>query len=248
MFQVPLMANGWKIATGVLTVFSIGLIGIAAKLYNTAEDFYRRELVARLDPLDLNRKKPSIESNPDLPTIVFLGDSRAAMWPQPEYRANYINLGVNSQTTGQILERAKVELAGLHPDVVVIQAGVNDLKVCALLPEQKERIQKQALSNLEQIYGVAKSTGAEVIVTTIFPGAKPGLLDRARWNDSAIQAIIQINKAIRASHKDCLDAAKALSSDERAIADGLSLDLLHLNPNGYLILNQALKERLVKKL
>ena len=63
--------------------------------------------------------------------IVLMGDSITEFWSQiqPEFFTNtsYINRGISGQTTPQMLIRFRPDVLNLHPDVVVILAGVNDI-------------------------------------------------------------------------------------------------------------------------
>ena len=87
---------------------------------------------ARLDPAGLevhaaDRARPPADGRP---VLVLFGDSRAAMWPPPAGLPEYAveNRGVGYQTTAQIALRIDADVAPLHPAVVVLEAGVNDLK------------------------------------------------------------------------------------------------------------------------
>jgi lysophospholipase L1-like esterase len=61
--------------------------------------------------------------------IVFLGDSITDYWKLPDYFPGkpYINRGVDGQTTPEMLVRFRQDVIDLHPKVVVILAGTNDI-------------------------------------------------------------------------------------------------------------------------
>ena len=63
--------------------------------------------------------------------IVLIGDSITEFWLQihPEFFNDkpYIGRGISGQTTSQMLIRFRPDVINLHPDVVVILAGVNDV-------------------------------------------------------------------------------------------------------------------------
>ena len=66
---------------------------------------------------------------PDENRIVFFGDSITEFWDlaatfpaQP-----YFNRGISGQTTSQMLLRFRPDAISLHPKVVVILAGINDI-------------------------------------------------------------------------------------------------------------------------
>jgi lysophospholipase L1-like esterase len=61
--------------------------------------------------------------------VVFLGDSITEYWKLPNYFPGkpYINRGVDGQTTPEMLVRFRQDVIDLHPKVVVILAGTNDI-------------------------------------------------------------------------------------------------------------------------
>jgi lysophospholipase L1-like esterase len=61
--------------------------------------------------------------------VVFLGDSITDYWKLPDYFPGkpYINRGVDGQTTPEMLVRFRQDVIDLHPEVVVMLAGTNDI-------------------------------------------------------------------------------------------------------------------------
>jgi lysophospholipase L1-like esterase len=61
--------------------------------------------------------------------VVFLGDSITDYWKLPNYFPGkpYINRGVDGQTTPEMLVRFRQDVIDLHPEVVVMLAGTNDI-------------------------------------------------------------------------------------------------------------------------
>jgi lysophospholipase L1-like esterase len=61
--------------------------------------------------------------------VVFLGDSITDYWKLPEYFPGkpYINRGIDGQTTPEMLVRFRQDVIDLHPKVVVVLAGTNDI-------------------------------------------------------------------------------------------------------------------------
>ena len=76
-----------------------------------------------------NAKLTSFESVEN--RIVFMGNSITEGWSHhhPEFFEGkpYINRGISSQTTPQMLIRFKQDVVDLKPKVVVILAGTNDV-------------------------------------------------------------------------------------------------------------------------
>jgi len=61
--------------------------------------------------------------------VVFIGDSITDYWKFADYFSGkpYINRGIDGQTTRQMLVRFRQDVIGLHPKVLVVLAGTNDL-------------------------------------------------------------------------------------------------------------------------
>ena len=61
--------------------------------------------------------------------VVFLGDSITDYWKLPDYFSGkpYINRGIDGQTTPEMLVRFRQDVIGLHPKVLVVLAGTNDI-------------------------------------------------------------------------------------------------------------------------
>jgi lysophospholipase L1-like esterase len=68
-------------------------------------------------------------SAPSENRVVFLGDSITDYWKLEDYFPGkpYINRGVDGQTTPQMLVRFRQDVIDLHPKVLVVLAGTNDV-------------------------------------------------------------------------------------------------------------------------
>src|ERR1700687_2119195 len=61
--------------------------------------------------------------------VVFFGDSITDLWKLEDYFPGkpYLNRGIGGQTTPQMLVRFRQDVIDLHPKIVVILAGTNDI-------------------------------------------------------------------------------------------------------------------------
>src|SRR5882762_4929703 len=66
---------------------------------------------------------------PDENRVVFFGDSITDIWKLEDYFPGkpYLNRGIGGQTTPQMLVRFRQDVIDLHPKVVVVLAGTNDI-------------------------------------------------------------------------------------------------------------------------
>jgi lysophospholipase L1-like esterase len=69
----------------------------------------------------------------DPPSVVFIGDSITAIWgggqegPQFAEHPNWIDQGIGGQTSNQVLARFQADVVDLHPEMVHILIGTNDV-------------------------------------------------------------------------------------------------------------------------
>jgi len=77
-----------------------------------------READAKLAPPAADEKR-----------VVFIGDSITDYWKLPDYFPGkpYINRGIDGQTTPEMVLRFRQDVIALHPKVVVVLAGTNDI-------------------------------------------------------------------------------------------------------------------------
>lgn len=245
----------------LLTVLALGILGSSIflnfRLYNLALKYYLELNETRLDPLGLGYH--SVESNQndransDQIRVVFFGDSRASSWPSPDLDGyEFINRGINSQTSVQTIDRFKDHLRPLQPDVVVVQVGINDLKTIPLFPRRRESIVTNCQANIERIVKESKTLGAEVIVSTIIPAGEVPLERKPIWSDDVNQAVAEVNTYISTLAGEKIikfDAFSIIANEQGVMRHDYSKDELHLNELGYKILNQEFVQLLksVKK-
>jgi lysophospholipase L1-like esterase len=215
----------------------------ALLILRKTKSIYRDLNALRLDPLELRRIPASQDSEP---SMVFYGDSRMSQWPQPPWLSEpVVNLGISGQTTRQILDRFDENLGQLRPKVVVIHAGINDLKTIALFPDDEARIIADCSANLRLMVERSRSLGARVVISTIFPAGELPLYRRPFWSDRVDSAILEVNQTIKSfacEGVSVLDTVEALTDASGQLVPAYSRDFLHLSPEGYTQLNKALRD------
>ncbi len=183
------------------------------------------------------------------------GDSRIASWSFPESpQRKVVNRGVGGFTARETLDRFRADLAaGSRPDVVVIQAGINDVlsagynRPSRLTPASAPRpapgrIMAQCLENLQKLVKLARESGSRVILLTVFPPGPYSLRDRFFWTSELETHIRDLNTALRrlaGTGVTVLDSAALLAPGGRTEAK-YCMDCLHLNDAGYKVLSDAL--------
>ncbi len=178
--------------------------------------------------------------------IVFMGDSITEFWSQihPDFFANtpYINRGISGQTTPQMLIRFRPDVLNLHPDVVVILAGVNDI-AGNTGPTTNDAIFGNIISMVE----LAKANAIKVILCSVLPA------NNFYWrpNEKAAETIIQLNQLIQSyanqMHIPFVDYHTAMADTKKGLPKEFSDDGVHPNLKGYQTM-QPLLEKAVQKL
>jgi len=98
--------------------------------------------------------------------VVFFGDSITDVWKLDVSFPGkpYINRGISGQTTPQLLIRFRPDVVDLHPKVVVILAGTNDI-AGNTGPESLEQIEGNYASMAE----LARAHEIKVIYASVLP-------------------------------------------------------------------------------
>lgn len=216
-------------------------------LFRQGKWYYMQLNAVRLDPLGLGLHSTEAGgfSDPGVRTVVFFGDSRAANWPAPDMDEYlFVNRGIGGETSAQTALRLEHHLQPLHPDMVVLQTGINDLKAIPILLEEKAAIIANCEANIEEIVTRSREMGALVVVTTLFPLGEVPLERQPFWSPDVEEAIGEVNAHIRALSTTegvyVFDSYALLVKSDGKIEPEYSLDLLHLNAAGYERLNEAL--------
>ena len=191
-----------------------------------------------------NNQLPSKQSGEK--RIVLMGDSITEFWSQiqPDFFANtsYINRGISGQTTPQMLIRFRPDVLNLHPDVVVILAGVNDI-AGNTGPTTNDAIFGNIISMVE----LAKANAIKVILCSVLPA------NNFYWrpNEKAAETIIQLNQLIQSYAKEhdipYVDYHSAMADAKNGLPKEFSEDSVHPNLKGYQTM-QPLLEKAVQKL
>jgi lysophospholipase L1-like esterase len=232
----------------------LGLVALVVSLafnvllFVQARYYYLQLNETNLDPLGL--RAFSADSLPhDVPaastaTVVFFGDSRAAQWHVPAKLKSFsfVNRGINNQTSAQVLERFDKHVVPLHPNIIIVQVGINDLKTIPLFPNRKAAIITNCKANIQQLVTRSVNSGATVILTTIFPTGPVPLTRQPFWSPDVAQAVSEVNAylySLKAKNVLILDAYSLLAENGK-VRSNYVRDTLHLNERGYEALNQEL--------
>jgi lysophospholipase L1-like esterase len=166
--------------------------------------------------------------------VVFIGDSITDYWKLADYFPGkpYVNRGIDGQTTPQMLVRFRQDVIGLHPKVLVVLAGTNDIaRVTG--PARNEDIEANYASMAE----LARAHQIRVVFASLLPAhnytpeAKESFTLRPR------ERILELNAWLKdycaKNGLVYLDYFSALIDDHGILRRDLSDDGLHPNAAGY---------------
>lgn len=184
--------------------------------------------------------------------VVFLGDSITDSWDDPKYGGffpgkPYIDRGISGQTTPQLLVRFRADVIELHPSVVVILAGTNDL-AGNTGPTTLEAIE----DNLASMAELAATHHIRVVLASVLPvsdyekskDGKP-IIRTAQRPPEQIRALNEWLRRYAAENRLIyLDYYSAMIDEKGFLKDELSNDGLHPNEKGYQVMG-PLAERAI---
>ena len=102
-----------------------------------------------------------------LPIAVFMGDSITQFWGERDpayFSGRYADRGISGQTSPQMLVRFMADVVALHPRVVHIMAGTNDI-AGNTGPNSPEDFK----NNVRAMVALAKANGIAVVIGSILP-------------------------------------------------------------------------------
>lgn len=191
------------------------------------QDFSERYIYAAA-----NRALPP--PKPNERRVVFIGDSITDRWDLAASFPGkpYVNRGIGSQVTAQMVLRFHQDVVALHPSAVVILAGINDVQGF-LQQETPEQIQ----TNWEAMADLADSHGIKLVFASLLPVSNYTEKAKDVLNERNPAVLRVLNAWLR---RFCATRGYAyadyytqLADEAGLLARGLSDDGVHPLPAGY---------------
>jgi lysophospholipase L1-like esterase len=179
--------------------------------------------------------------------VVFFGDSITDLWKLEDYFPGkpYLNRGIGGQTTSQMLVRFRQDVIDLHPKVVVILAGTNDIAGNSG-PMSLEAIEENYASFAE----LARAHNIRVIFSSILPVHNYSQKWLEFFTTRPPETILALNRWLKeycqANATIYLDYFSAMVDEKGLLKRDLAEDGLHPNQAGYRIM-APLAERAIAK-
>ena len=188
-------------------------------------------------------------ANQRLPTpaaatrVVLIGNSIIEGWVKADsaFFAGqpyaYIGRGISGQTSGQLLLRFRQDVINLHPTVVVLLVGINDVA-----ENSGPYTPQNTLHNLLTMVELAQAHAIRVVLCSVTPatdfwwhkGLNPG------------PKIVALNQQIKAyadqHHLTYLDYHTALADEKQGLKKAYGSDGVHPNLAGYRVMEPLLNQ------
>lgn len=179
--------------------------------------------------------------------VVFMGNSITQLWQTLDssfFAARpWVNRGISGQTTPQMLVRFRQDVIGLHPSVVVLMGGVNDIA------ENTGPATMDAIfGNIASMAELAKANGITVVLSSVLPASD------FRWHHGLEPAakIVALNAMIRqyaADHQlGYIDYYGAMVDGHGGLRSELTHDGVHPNLAGYRVMEPLVTSALTAAL
>jgi lysophospholipase L1-like esterase len=175
--------------------------------------------------------------------VVFFGDSITELWGAVDpgmFAHDTLNRGISGQTTIQMIGRFQEDVIALHPRVVHILAGTNDI-AGNTGPTTLPWIE----ANIRTMVETAKANHVRVVLASVLPAA------RYNWRASIepVPQIQALNAWLQAyaktEHLTFVDYRPPLDDGRHGFKPQLSADGVHPNAAGYAAM-RPLAERAVQ--
>jgi len=181
--------------------------------------------------------------------IVFYGDSITDAWGnRPEKwpffaGKGYIDRGISGQTTAQMLIRFRQDVIDLHPKVVLLLAGTNDI-AGNLGPSSLQ----MAADNIVSMVQLARANGIRMVLCSTLPA------DHYNWRKDVKPAepIRQMNAWMKKYAAEqglvYVDYYSALTNANGGMKDDTALDGVHPTAAGYAIMEPLAEQGIAEAL
>jgi lysophospholipase L1-like esterase len=166
--------------------------------------------------------------------VVFFGDSITDIWHLDQYFPGkpYVNRGIGGQTTSQMLVRFRQDVIDLHPKVVVILAGTNDIA-----GNTGKITNDDIAANLASLADLARANGIHLIYSSVLPVHNYTDKSKDFFTQRPMDRILALNVWLKdycaKNNIIYLDYVPALVDDKGLLKKELADDGLHPNAAGY---------------
>jgi lysophospholipase L1-like esterase len=164
--------------------------------------------------------------------VVFIGDSITELWVRGDpdlFGKGIVGRGVGGQTSPQILLRFFQDVIELHPQIVHIMAGTNDL-AGATGPSSPQDYKNNIMAMVE----LAHAHKIRVVLASILPATAFPFRPTLRPEADILTLNTWLRGYAKASGDQYVDYYSVLADAQGGFQSALSNDGVHPNRDGYL--------------
>lgn len=203
------------------------------------------------DAIEFANIKRYAEANAAMPAnanvkVVLMGNSITDGWPKKgarlfEAHPEIVGRGISGQTSSQFLLRFRNDVLALHPEIVVINYGTNDIA-----QNSGPYSEDFTFGNVLSMVDIARANGIKVVLASTLPA------EGFRWRPEvtdAMDKIRSLNERVKAyadsQQIPYVDYFDALVNDEGTAMDArYASDTPGVHPNeaGYQVMEAVLME------
>jgi len=191
---------------------------------------------------------------PDANRVVFFGDSIIRGWDLATSFPNsdFVNRGINGQTSSDMLVRFREDVLALQPMAVVILAGVNDFGEHNQGGDDNDGHKLAHLeANFETMAELSQLHNIRPVFVSLLPLHAYTKDAQRVYNSVSPGMIIAANKWLRAyctiHHYRYIDAYSAMVDQRGMLRNELSDDGIHPNAAGYHVMASVFPEGFQEK-
>ena len=195
---------------------------------------------------NFNRYAEANQNLQSSPRVVLMGNSITDFWPERgshlfETHPEITGRGIAGQTSFQFLLRFREDVVNLHPEIVVINYGTNDIALNSG-PYDEDK----TFGNVLSMVDIARANGIKVVLASCLPAEgfswRPEVtdaMDKIRSLNARVKAYAEENSIPYADYFSALineegTAMKPEYADEKPA--------VHPNRSGYGVMEQILLE------
>ena len=182
------------------------------------------------------------------PKVVLMGNSITDFWPQRgshlfETHPEITGRGISGQTSYQFLLRFRQDVVDLHPEIVVINYGTNDIAL-----NSGPYNEDYTFGNVRSMVDIARANGIKVVLASCLPAEgfswRPEVtdsMDKIRSLNSRVKEYAETNGIPYADYFSALVNEKGTAMNPEFADESPAV---HPNKTGYAIMENILLEAL----
>lgn len=179
----------------------------------------------------------------ETPKIVFMGNSITDLWEQkhPAFftQNHFLCRGISGQTSSEMLVRFRADVINLHPQAVIINAGINDIA-----RNNGFITLENVMGNIASMAELALANHIRPILTSVLPANRFGWRPQINPADEVIKLNKLIKEFARLHKLTYIDYYSSMVDKEKGLPSKYSEDGVHPTLEGYHVMEHIVLKAL----